>query len=198
MSIESDDVWHRIAHMEIEGRQVSAIEFRGIVSVMLAGGRDTMVKMIAGILLHLGNNPSDKEMLISEPGLIDSAVQEFLRYLTPIPWMGRTTVPETGATNLPDDRYVNISFVSGNFDPEVFPDPTTINLRRERNSHVAFGFGPHTCIGNHLAEFEVRVFLQVLLSSNINWSISPDTAIMRYPDELSSVPLVIEKLFISL
>jgi cytochrome P450 len=184
--------------MEIEGRQVSPIEFRGIVSVMLAGGRDTMVKMIAGILLHLGNNPKDKEMLIAEPELIDSAVQEFLRYLTPIPWMGRTTVPETGATDLPDDRYVNISFVSGNFDPEVFPDPTTINLRRERNSHVAFGFGPHTCIGNHLAEFEVRVFLQVLLSSNINWSISPETAIMRYPDELSTVPLVIEKLYISL
>jgi cytochrome P450 len=112
--------------------------------------------------------------------------------------MGRTTVPETGATDLPDDRYVNISFISGNFDPEVFPDPTTFNLRRERNSHVAFGFGPHTCIGNHLAEFEVRVFLQVLLSSNINWSISPETAIMRYPDELSTVPLVIEKLFISL
>ena len=198
MSIESGDVWHRIAHMEIEGRQVSAIEFRGIVSVMLAGGRDTMVKMIAGILLHLGNNPADKEMLIAEPALIDSAVQEFLRYLTPIPWMGRTTVPETGATNLPDDRYVNISFVSGNFDPEVFPDPTTINLRRERNAHVAFGFGPHTCIGNHLAEFEVRVFLQVLLAMNIKWSISPDTAIMTYPDELSTVHLVIEKLYISL
>jgi cytochrome P450 len=183
--------------MEIEGRQVSPIEFRGIVSVMLAGGRDTMVKMIAGILLHLGNNPADKEMLIAEPELIDSAVQEFLRYLTPIPWMGRTTVPETGATNLPDDRYVNISFVSGNFDPEVFPDPTKINLRRERNSHVAFGFGPHTCIGNHLAEFEVRIFLQVLLAMNFKWSISPDTAIMRYPDELSTVPLVIEKLYIS-
>ena len=197
MNSDSDDVWHRIAYMEIDGSQVSEIEFRGIVSVMLAGGRDTMVKMIAGILWHLGNNSADKAMLISQPQLIDSAVQEFLRYLTPIPWMGRTTFPETGATNLPEGRYVNISFVSGNFGPEIFPDPTTINLRRERNAHVAFGFGPHTCIGNHLAEFEVRVFLQVLLSMNLSWSISPDTAILYYPDELASVPLVIEKLFIS-
>ena len=191
------DVWSQIAVMEIEGSQVSEIEFRGIASVMLAGGRDTMVKMITGILWYLGNNLADKKMLQEEPQHIDNAVQEFLRYLTPIPWMGRTTTPETGATNLPADRYVNISFVSGNFDEAAFPDPFTVDLRRARNPHVAFGFGPHTCIGNHLAEFEVKVFLQVLLSMDFTWAVSDKTQIMYYEGEKSSLPLVFHNLFLA-
>jgi len=170
-AIESskDDIWHEIAHLEIEGKQVTATEFRGIAGVLLAGGRDTVVKLLTGIIWHLGRAPEDLEKLRANRALISPAIQEFLRYLSPLPIMNRTTVPETGAIDLPIDRYVGMSFISGNFDENVFESPFEINLERPRNPHLSFGFGPHTCLGNHVAIIEGQVFLESLLDSNLSW-----------------------------
>ena len=167
----NNDIWSKIAHLEINGVQVSADEFRGIAGVMLAGGRDTVVKLFTGIMWHFGNHPEDLHLLRSRPELIGSAIQEFLRFLTPLPAMNRTLVPESSGLELPDDRYVGISFISGNFDETVFADPFQIDFNRGRNQHLSFGFGPHTCLGNHIAEIEARVFLETLLSSNLDWEI---------------------------
>jgi cytochrome P450 len=165
------DIWNKIARLEINGVQVSADEFRGIAGVMLAGGRDTVVKLFTGIIWHFGNHPEDLLLLRSRPELIGSAIQEFLRFLTPLPAMNRTLVPERSGLELSDDRYVGISFLSGNFDETVFADPFQIDFNRGRNPHLSFGFGPHTCLGNHIAEIEARVFLEALLSSKIDWEI---------------------------
>jgi len=167
----NNDIWNKIARLEINGVQVSADEFRGIAGVMLAGGRDTVVKLFTGIIWHFGNHPEDLHLLRSRPELIGSAIQEFLRFLTPLPAMNRTLVPESSGLELPDNRYVGISFISGNFDETVFADPFQIDFNRGRNPHLSFGFGPHTCLGNHIAEIEARVFLETLLSSNIDWKI---------------------------
>jgi cytochrome P450 len=64
-----------------------------------------------------------------------------------------------------------MNFISANFDESVFENPFEINLNRERNPHLSFGFGPHTCLGNHVAEIEARVFLEVLLESKFRWEI---------------------------
>ena len=167
----NNDIWSKIAHLEINGVQVSADEFRGIAGVMLAGGRDTVVKLFTGIMWHFGNHPEDLNLLRSRPELIGSAIQEFLRFLTPLPAMNRTLVPESSGLELLDDRYVGISFISGNFDETVFADPFQIDFNRGRNPHLSFGFGPHTCLGNHIAEIEAKVFLETLLSSNLDWEI---------------------------
>ena len=166
-----DDIWSQIAYLEIEGQQISAAEFRGIAGVMLAGGRDTVVKLFTGIMWHFGKKPQDLELLRSNPELLGPAIQEFLRFLTPLPAMNRTTVPESSTSDLPDDRYVGISFISGNFDETVFTNPFEINFNRGRNPHLSFGFGPHTCLGNHIAEIEAKVFLEALLDSEINWKV---------------------------
>jgi len=120
---------------------------------------------------HFGNHPEDLNLLRAKPELISSAIQEFLRFLTPLPVMNRTLVPESSGLDLPDNRYVGISFISGNFDETVFADPFQIDFNRGRNPHLSFGFGPHTCLGNHIAEIEARVFLETLLSSNLDWKI---------------------------
>ena len=114
---------------------ISAEEFRGIAGVLLAGGRDTVVKLFTGIIWHLGNSPEDFQALKEDSTLIDSAIQEFLRFLTPLPAMARTTTPESTASELPEDRYVQISFISGNFDETVFENPGELNIRRSRNPH---------------------------------------------------------------
>jgi len=171
ISGSSSDIWSEIAILEIEGKKISELEFRGIAGVLLAGGRDTVVKLFTGILWHFALHPEDLAMLRRTPELIPSAIQEFLRFLTPLPQMARTTVPETEAADLPSDRYVGISFISGNFDETVFENPSEINLRRERIPHLSFGFGPHTCLGNHIAEMEARIFLETILQSGLNWEI---------------------------
>ena len=167
--------------------QVSADEFRGIAGVMLAGGRDTVVKLFTGIMWHFGNHPDDLHLLRSRPELIGPAIQEFLRFLTPLPAMNRTLVPESSGLELPDDRYVGISFISGNFDETVFTDPYEINFNRGRNPHLSFGFGPHTCLGNHIAEIEAKVFLEALLSSHVDWEIVTED-IRFHPTPYEKVP----------
>jgi cytochrome P450 len=191
----NDDIWNKIAHLEINDVQVSADEFRGIAGVMLAGGRDTVVKLFTGIMWHFGNHPQDLKLLRTRPELIGSAIQEFLRFLTPLPVMNRTLVPESSGLELPDNRYVGISFISGNFDETVFADPFQIDFNRGRNPHLSFGFGPHTCLGNHIAEIEAKVFLEALLSSNIDWEIVTEeirfhsVPYERIPDQFGTVKI---------
>jgi cytochrome P450 len=183
-----DDIWQKIATLEIDGVVISEEEFRGIAGVLLAGGRDTVVKLLTGIIWHLGNKPEDLHALQSEPELIDGAIQEFLRFLTPLPAMARTTTPESTHAELPHDRYVRISFISGNFDESVFTNPYEMDIRRARNPHLSFGFGPHTCLGNHIAEIEAKVFLKVLLETQYNWRISPESKINFYEAAMVKVP----------
>jgi cytochrome P450 len=191
----SDDIWNKIAHLEINEVQVSADEFRGIAGVMLAGGRDTVVKLFTGIMWHFGNHPEDLNLLRAKPELIGSAIQEFLRFLTPLPVMNRTLVPESSGLDLPDNRYVGISFISGNFDETVFDHPYEIDFNRGRNPHLSFGFGPHTCLGNHIAEIEAKVFLEALLNSGKNWKLSSEeiryhqAPYIKIPDHFAAIKI---------
>lgn len=171
---KSKDIWQEIAAIEIDGQQLSRDEFRGIAGVLLAGGRDTVIKLMAGSLWHLARNLDDLHYLQENPEKIPNAIQEFLRFFSPLPAMNRTTVPESSTTDLPADRYISMSFISGNFDENVFANPYEIDLKRERIPHLAFGFGPHTCIGNHVAEIETRVFLETLLSMKLKIEIEKE------------------------
>jgi cytochrome P450 len=193
----STDIYTQIAHLEIDGKVLSEVEFKGIAGVLLAGGRDTVVKLLTGMLWYFGNNPGSLHHLRNNPELIDSAVQEFLRFLTPLPAMARTTVPESSSAELPEDRYVQISFISGNFDETVFTNPTEIDITRARNPHLSFGFGPHTCLGNHVAEIEAKVFLRALIALNRDWQISPKSEISFYSGDLAKVPEHLKSVYIT-
>ena len=183
----SKDIWQEIAALEIEGKKLSEDEFRGIAGVLLAGGRDTVIKLLTGALWHLAKYPEDADRLRENPDLIPRAVQEFLRFLSPLPAMNRTTVPERSTDELPADRYVSMSFISGNFDETVFANPFEIDLERERNPHLSFGFGPHTCIGNHVTEIEARIFLETFLAMNIKLEIQ-EAEIVFHQGPLKNVP----------
>ena len=192
------DFWAEVARLEIDGKVISKEEFIGISSVMLAGGRDTVVKLITGIVWHFGRAPEDFEYLRQNPDRIDAAIQELLRFLTPNAAMVRSTVPESTAETLPEDRYVQISFISGNFDETVFENPYKLDIRRERIPHVSFGFGPHTCIGNHVSEIEARVLIETLLASGLKWEVSESSKINFYPGAMAEVPEHFDSLYVRL
>ena len=184
---KSKDIWQEVVALEIDGKQITESEFRGIAGVLLAGGRDTVIKLLTGALWHFAEHPEDADRLRENPELIPRAVQELLRFLSPLPAMNRTTVPESSTDDLPEDRYVSMSFISGNFDETVFTNPFEIDLNRERNPHLSFGFGPHTCIGNHVTEIEARIFLETFLAMNIKIEIA-NSEIIFHREPLRNVP----------
>lgn len=194
----SEDIWSKISQLVIDEKVISENEFKGIAGVMLAGGRDTVVKLLTGMIFHFARHPEDADLLREKPELIDGAIQEFLRFLTPLPSMARTTVPESLGRDLPADRYVQINFISGNFDETVFENPYVMNVERARNPHLSFGFGPHTCLGNHVAEIEGKVFLRALLEVKGLWTILENSKISFYEGAMSEVPDHIASLWVSL
>ena len=184
---KSKDIWQEVVALEIDGKQISESEFRGIAGVLLAGGRDTVIKLLTGALWHFAEHPEDADRLRENPELIPRAVQELLRFLSPLPAMNRTTVPESSTDDLPADRYVSMSFISGNFDETVFANPYEIDIDRERNPHLSFGFGPHTCIGNHVTEIEARIFIETFLAMNLKIEIAK-SEIVFHQGLLKNVP----------
>lgn len=187
------DVWSDIASLEINGRQISRNEFKGISGVMLAGGRDTVIKMITGITWHLSKNPALFQELKQDRSLLQKAISEYLRFFTPLPSMVRTEYPESTTKELPENRYVEMSFISANFDPKVFADPFNVDFKRERNAHLSFGFGPHTCLGIHMAERQIWAYLEELLDFADGYLISKEL-IHFYGDNFPGVPAKFERL----
>jgi cytochrome P450 len=191
-----DNAWTFISRLELDGQSISRTEMYGIANVLLAGGRDTVVKLMAGMIWHLAAASEDREFLIENPNKLGKAIHEVLRYLSPLPRMER--VP-AAVLALPEELrdpkdYDHLSFVSGNFDESVFSEPDKINIHRERNPHLAFGFGPHTCIGNHVAEVETAALVLTFLSEIKSWEILPDSEIsfdtigkFQYPGRFHSL-----------
>jgi len=169
-----DDVFGRIATASVDGRPLTRNEMIGLADLVLAGGRDTVVNLIAGAVWHLGSNEADRTRLAAEPDLIPIALEEFLRYLSPLPDIPRVAVHDVvvGETVVRAGQPGRLPFYPANFDPTVFNDPLQIRIDRQPNPHLAFGHGPHACIGAHLARLEGRVFLEELLTRAPDFGIS--------------------------
>jgi cytochrome P450 len=168
------DIWDFVAALEIDGLKVNRKEMQGISNVLLAGGRDTVIKLLSGFVWHLVSNPQDVDFLLEDEENFRPAIQEMARYLTPLPRMER--VPREFAigddTERNPENYVLLGFVSANHDRERFDQPEKINFHRERNAHIAFGFGPHSCLGQNITEIETRAFLSALLPKISGWKFS--------------------------
>lgn len=176
---DGDDFWTHVVRLDMGGKSMTFEQFMGIGSVSLAGGRDTVVKLITGSTWHLMANGANLELLQSGAVETKKAIQEFLRYLTPLPGMLRVT-PEQQALSDAErnpDGFTEINFLSANFDAEVFAAPDVVDFNRGRIPHVAFGFGPHTCIGNAIAEIETEVLLNVLVPRLGAWSFAAEPRI---------------------
>jgi len=165
------DIWDFVAGLVIDEVAVDRKEMQGIANVLLAGGRDTVIKLLSGFVWHLIEKPSDADFIRGSEEYFRPAIQEMARYLSPLPRMER--VPREFAVgddaNRDTDKYVLLGFVSANHDPERFENPETIDFQRERNAHIAFGFGPHSCLGQNITEIETIAFLKAVLPELASW-----------------------------
>lgn len=167
------DVWDWISGLEIDGRPLTRDEMFGIANVLLAGGRDTVIKLITGLTWHLTVNPADRIFLTENPGAFNAAIAEMVRFLSPLPKIERV-LPEERGILIPDrdpGRYVLINYLSANHDCTIWSDPDIIDIHRARTPHLAFGFGRHSCMGMNITEYEARAFLTALLDDWPHWEL---------------------------
>jgi len=167
------DVWDSLVALEVDGVPLSREELHGVANVLLAGGRDTVIKLITGLTWHLLRTPADREFLSLNPDAFNRTIAEMVRYLTPLPKMERVRPEDRTASDADRDpsTYVLLSFVSANFDTTIWPDAEKLDIHRERRPHLAFGFGRHSCMGMNITEHEARAFLSAILENWPNWEI---------------------------
>jgi cytochrome P450 len=156
-----DDLFSKAIDFEIDGRPVTDEELCSFGLLMFLAGLDTVSVTLGWIFRHLAMYPDDRARLVSDPELIPNAVEEFMRaYTIVIP--GRKVAVDTEFHGCPMKAgdMVSIPLAAAMRDPQAFPDASTIDFTRKRNNHIAFGAGPHRCLGSHLARLELKIALE--------------------------------------
>lgn len=170
-----DDLIGYLINVRVGDRQLSDDHINGTLRLLLIAGIDTTWSAIGSCLWHLAQHSGDRRRLIAAPGLMNSAVEEFLRAYAPVT-MAREVVKETqiaGSTFKPG-HMVLLSFPAANRDPAMFPDADRVILDRAQNRHAAFGLGIHRCVGSNLARMEIRVALTEWLARFPEFRLDPD------------------------
>ena len=183
--IPTDDLLSALLVAEMDGTHLTRREVLGFCMTLLVAGNETTRSLMAGGLTALAEHPDQRERLVREPTLIPSAVEEMLRWVTPIMAMARTaTRPVTlGRADLGAGDYVVLAYGAANRDEEVFgASADRFDITRSPNPHVSFGFGEHFCIGASLARLETRVLLEEVLARWPDYALSGE--IERAPSTL--------------
>ena len=162
-----DDVLTLIANAEINGQRLSQSDLDNMFALLIVAGNETTRQGLALGTLALAQNPDQYARVREHPELIRSAVEEMLRYASPVWWFRRTAAKDTevrGQKIAAGDKVV-IWFAAANRDPDHYPDPHRFDVTRNPTDQLTFGRGgPHHCLGVHLARLEVRVYLEELVS----------------------------------
>ncbi len=159
------DLVSMLAHGEAT-RNMTPDEYLGNIILLIVGGNDTTRNSISGGLLALNEHPGEYDKLRANPDLITSMVPEIIRWQTPLAHMRRTAVEdvELGGKTIKKGDKVVMWYVSGNRDEEVIENPDAFVIDRERpRQHLSFGFGIHRCVGNRLAEMQLRIVWEEIL-----------------------------------
>ncbi len=163
----SDDLSSLLVHGEIAGRPLDPIDFFLWFLLLIDAGGDTTRNLVGGGMWALLAQPDQLELLRSDPqGLLPSAVEELLRWVSPVVYMRRTATCRTrlGERIIEEGDKVAVFYGAANRDPDVFDDPHRMDLNRDPNPHLAFGGGgPHLCLGAHLARIEITALLRQIL-----------------------------------
>jgi cytochrome P450 len=160
-----EDLASVIANGQIEGQPLGHLEAMSYYIIAATAGHDTTSSTTAGALWALAENPIQFRKLKTDPSLIKGLIEESIRWETPVKHFMRTATEDTelAGRKIAKGDWLFLSYPSGNRDEAVFDDPYAFDVARTPNKHVAFGYGAHVCLGQHLARMEMRVLWEELL-----------------------------------
>jgi cytochrome P450 len=160
-----DDLLTRLAEAEVDGERLTPAEILGFFQLLLLAGQETTTNLINNAVLCFVECPDQLARLRAAPELLPAAIEEVLRYRSPLQWMYRVTRREVDlhGRRIPAGKLVLLMIGSANRDPQQFRDAARFDIARDPNPHVAFGHGPHFCLGAPLARLEARIALTDIL-----------------------------------
>lgn len=189
-----DDLMTMFLSAEVDGQRLTDDEMIGICFLFLIAGLDTVTDSLECMFAYLAQHPDQRKRIVDDPSIIPSAVEELLRWETPVTTVPRVAAQDTEIEGCPIKKGENVAVIIGsaNTDEEETPDAYTVDLTRSPNKHLAFGGGVHRCLGSHLARTELRIALREWHRRIPEYSIRPGTTLhyqfgLRQLDEL---PLV--------
>ena len=157
-----DDMVSYLIGAEIDGQRITRNDILDICFLMLLGGLDTVTSTLGCNIAFLAENPEHRRRIVEDPASIPNAVEELLRWETPVTGVPRVVKKdcEIAGSQIKQGDVAVLLLGAANLDPREFEDADVMDLERGRNRQLAFGSGPHRCLGSHLARMEIRVALE--------------------------------------
>ncbi|THD77113.1 MAG: cytochrome P450 [Phenylobacterium sp.] len=161
----TDDLASLIANAQVDGQPLSDLEAMSYYIIVATAGHDTTSSSTATAMWELAKNPGELAKLRADPSLIPGLVDESIRWATPVKTFMRTVTEdmEFAGRDLKKNDWLMLCYASGNRDEAVFEDPYAFRVDRKPNKHLAFGYGAHLCLGQHLAKMEMRILWEELI-----------------------------------
>ena len=160
-----DDLVSQLIQAEVDGRRLSDDEIYPFLLLLLPAGAETTYRSASNLLFGLLSHPGQLDAVRADRGLVPQAIEEALRWETPLLTVVRTAGQdvELGGVSIPEGGFVVVSLGAANRDPGRYPDPDGFDILRKDKQHISFGDGGHKCLGMHLARLEMRVLLNAVL-----------------------------------
>jgi cytochrome P450 len=186
-----DDIVSRIVTAEVDGDRLDDTEFQMFWLLLVVAGNETTRNAVSGAVVAL-HEQDLWSWLAANPKHLPTAIEELLRHVSPVHHFRRTATHDTtlGDQHVRAGDKVVIWFSAANRDPTVFPEPHRLDLRRDPNPHLAFGTGPHFCLGAHLARLEMTEMLRRLLERAPNLAVGkPTRTASNFINGIAKVPV---------
>lgn len=179
-----DDLLSTFLSTEIDGERLSREDILDICFLFLIAGLDTVTATLSCMFAYLANHPPQRQKLVDDPSRIPDAIEEMLRWETPVLVIARAAVEDTEIAGCPvaKGNHVVVMLGSANLDTDAFPDADQVKFDRASKRHLTFGLGAHRCLGSHLARLELRVALTEWHRRIPNYSVEPGYELIYTPN----------------
>lgn len=160
----SNDLYSKLLASTKDGEKLTHEEVKGVMILTFAGGRDTVINAITNAIAYFAEHPESLVRLKSEPEIINNAVEELIRYFSPLTHMGRVATQDAQVCEhaVKADSRISLCWASANRDERTFENPNEVVIDRKLNPHVAFGFGTHNCLGATHARQIMNILVKTL------------------------------------
>ena len=173
-----DDLIGGFMSAEIDGQRLSREEVMNIIFVLVFAGLDTVTASLSCFVAWFARHPLERQRVVDDPTLLPQAIEELLRYESPVPAIGRFAIEdfEVGGEQIHAGDSLHLLLCTANLDSAAVDDPLTVDFDRGTKTHIDFGTGVHRCLGSHLARMELRVALEALHERIADYAIDPERA----------------------